>query len=110
MTRIVLEGCTPMDHQIEITVAEAGRDPNNGDNLLSAFQKTHGDVVVEQETQSGRLTAVFFVEARSVEEAVNDGILVFARAAASAGLEPTRVIAVAAAEAALDEAPELVSA
>jgi hypothetical protein len=105
-----------LEHQIDITIAEHGRDPENGDALLGAFEATRPgiDVVIDQNVQSGQITATFFLEADSVEDAVQEGILTFATAATAAGFEPSEVTAVSVAActegADAGETPELVPA
>ena len=105
-----------MEHQIDITIAEHGRDPENGDALLGAFEVARPgiEVVIDQNIRTGHLTATFFIEGDTVQDAVQEGILTFATAATSAGFEPSDVIAVSAAActegADAGEAPELVPA
>ena len=98
-----------MDHQIDITVSDHGREPDNGDRLLGGFEEVadNTDVVIEQNLESGRLTATFFIEAKSIEDAVRAGIVAFASAAAAGGLGPSRVVAVSVAACTPEDAPEL---
>jgi hypothetical protein len=85
-----------MEHQIEITVTEHGRDPEHGDQLLGAFHEIEpgADAVMDQDVNAGTLTATFIISADEVEEAVRRGFELFAAAAMQADLTPTRVLAV----------------
>jgi hypothetical protein len=85
-----------IQHQIEITITEHGRDPESGDSLVSAFYEVapEADAVSDQNTATGTLAVTFVIDAENVEHAVRDGFRLFATAAKRAQLKPTKVIAV----------------
>jgi hypothetical protein len=77
-----------MEHRVEITISEHGRAADNGDRLLGGF---HGlspevDAVIDQNTETGHLTATFFVYDDDAQEAVERGAHIFAAALVEAGL------------------------
>ena len=105
-----------MEHQIDITIAEHGRDLENGDTLLGAFlqAKPGIDVVLDQNLETGHLTSTFFLSGDTVQDAIQEAIMVFATAATTAGFEPSDVVAFSVAacteDADADEPAELVPA
>jgi hypothetical protein len=98
-----------VDHRIDITVAECGRDPENGDRLLGALYDIGpaAEAVIDQNVSTGNLTASFVIEGETMGSAVKEGIDVFAAAAARAGLGTPHAIALSAAECSRDEDADL---
>ncbi len=94
-----------MEHRVEITISEHGRAADNGDRLLGGFHdlSPEVDAVVDQNTETGHLTATFFVDEEDAQEAVEKGAHAFAAALVQANLELTRVIDVRASLVSADE-------
>jgi hypothetical protein len=87
-----------LEHEIQITVAEHGRDAENGDRLLGTFRATDPatEVVIDQNVATGHLTATFIVDDSDARTAFDRGAELFATAMVDAGLGATRVLAVSA--------------
>jgi hypothetical protein len=85
-----------MDHTISITIAEHGRRSQNGDRLLGALSelRPNADPVIDQNIETGAITAAFQVAANDMGAAVKDGLEVITEAAARAGLHPLHVVSV----------------
>jgi hypothetical protein len=98
-----------VDHRIDITVAQCGRDPENGDKLLGALYdiEPSTEAVIDQNVSTGKLTASFVMAGDTMGAAVKRGIDVFAAAAVRAGLGTPHAIALSAAECARDEDADL---
>ena len=76
------------------TLSEYGDDPANGERFLEGFAAVHPDVgpVVSQNTETGRLSVTFSLEAKDASDALEKGLDVFVKGAAKSGLPPTDVI------------------
>jgi hypothetical protein len=100
---------TQVDHRIDITVAGEGADPATGDRLLGALHEVlpTADAVIDQNIETGDLTATFVVDGESTGEAAKRGIDVFALAADRAGMDSLHTVAIAAAALVSDEGPGL---
>ena len=98
-----------MDHRIDITVAECGRDSENGDKLLGALYDIEpgAEPVIDQNVSTGKLTASFVVSGETMGAAVKDGIDMFAAAAMRAGLGRPHAVALSAAECTREEDADL---
>jgi hypothetical protein len=84
-------------------------DPANGDRLLGALHEVlpSADAVIDQNLETGDLTATFVVGAETTGEATKRGIDVFALATDRAGLDSPRTVAIAATECVGEEGPDL---
>lgn len=98
-----------MDHRIDITVAGEGGDPETGDRLLGALYEVlpTADAVIDQNVETGELTATFVVTGETTGEAAKRGIDAFVLAADRAGIDSPRTVAVAAAQLLAEEGPGL---
>lgn len=98
-----------MEHQFEITVAEHGRNPESGNDLLTSFLDLSPGIeaVMDQDVDTGTLTATFIVAAEDAEAAFRQGADLFTTAVVEAGLAPTRVVAVSASACVSEESEDL---
>jgi len=83
-----------MEHRVAITISGHGRDAQNGDALLGAFHDVHpeADAVVDQNIETGNMTATFIVDAEGATDAVERGAAIFAEALIQATLPLTQVV------------------
>jgi hypothetical protein len=87
-----------VDHRIEITIPDEGRDAVTGDRLVEALYDLlpAADAVVDQNIEDGLLTATFVVPGGTATEAARTGIGLFAHATFRAGVRPPQSVSVAA--------------
>ena len=92
-----------MDHRIDITVKEWGRDAVNADRLLGALHEIlpAAEAVIDQNVRTGELTASFVIAGREIVAAVSEATRVLGLASARAGLGAPHIVAVVAREGAL---------
>ncbi len=79
-----------MDHRIEITIPDEGRDAQTGDRLVEALYGLlpAADAVVDQNLEAGVLTATFVVDGGTATEAARAGLGTFEHATLRAGVRP----------------------
>jgi hypothetical protein len=89
-----------VNHRIDITMAEGGRDPENGDRLLGAIYELlpAADGVIDQNVQTGELTVSFVIGGDTMGSAVKRGIDVFVLATDRAGFESAEPVSMSAAQ------------
>jgi hypothetical protein len=89
-----------VEHRIDITIAERGRDPENGDRLLGALHELvpGAEGVTDQNLETGDLTVSFVIDGDSMGSAVKQAIDVFALATDRAGFGSPCAVAMSAAE------------
>src|SRR5205823_944916 len=79
------------EFRVTVTIAEHGRDPENGHRFLRGFRATHPDIgpVVDQDIESGHLSVTFSYEAKDLMDAMNKWPSIFADGAQASGLTRT---------------------
>jgi hypothetical protein len=77
-----------------VTVADHGRDLNNGEQFLDGFVSTHPETgpVVDQNTETGHLSITYSFDADELRDAWQLGGQIFVDGANASGLEPTDFI------------------
>lgn len=80
-----------MEFRVTVTIAEHGRDPDNGLAFLRGFRTVPAAMgpVVDQDTETGHLSVTFCFEASGLEEAMNTWVSIFTEGGAASGLSPT---------------------
>src|SRR4051812_5050351 len=83
-----------MEVRVSFTIAEHGRDPDNGERFLEAFTDrfAEGGPSVSQNLQDGTLTVTFALDAEDAKTALQQSIEIFADAAVDTGVEPITVL------------------
>jgi hypothetical protein len=79
---------------IHITVAEHGRDWENGERWLDGFMEAHPETgpSVSQDIETGTLSVTFGIEADDAENAFDVARPIFGSGAAASGLDPSEIL------------------
>jgi len=83
-----------MEVRLSFTVAEHGRDSENGVRVTEAFMRTfaEGGPAVSQNTADGTLTITFAFDAQDAEDAIATGLKVFREGYTESGLPSSEVL------------------
>ena len=80
--------------RVSFTIAEHGRDPDNGERFMEAFMERfpEGGPSVSQNFEHGTLSVTFALDADDAKEAVERSVEIFVEAANATGLPATKVL------------------
>jgi hypothetical protein len=84
----------PMEVRVSFTIAEHGRDPDNGERFMEAFMERfpEGGPSVSQNLKEGTLTVTFALDAEDANAGVKEGIQIFVDAWAATELPASRIL------------------
>jgi hypothetical protein len=94
--------------RFRLSIANLGRDPENGERLLEAFMKAHPEVgpVVSQNVQTGRLVVTIAVDGTDITDALGKGVPFFIDGLGASKLAPSDVLDISASLIPTDELEE----